>query len=173
MQASSNVREYLFLKKMITFLNGIKDINPQKRKKEIDKIDSSKKYRIKVGEKLLYILDRSDDYEKAEYIAKLFVTLLEEKISYDDFIRGSNAINTLSIPDFRLFLSYDTKTDKIYLEDATLFVAVGLMFFDSQDVIVEDNDDYEISDKYKVSGGGLDSEFSALGYKIRTIFNIA
>lgn len=169
-KVSSNISEYLFLKKIISFLNEIKEIDPKKRKEEIDKIDSSEKYRIKVGEKLLYILDRSDDHEKAEYIAKLFVALLERQISYDDFIRGSNAINTLSIPDFKLFLSYDKNKDTIYLEDASLFVAVGFMFFYSEDVNVEDNDDYESYNKYKVRGGGLDSEFSSLGNKIKSIF---
>lgn len=167
-KVSSNISEYLFLKKIVSFLNGIKDINPQKRKKVIDKIDTSKKYRIRVGEKLLYILDRSDDYEKAEYIATLFVALLEEQITYDDFIRGSNAINTLSIPDFKLFLSYDTKKDIIYLEDSTLFVAVSLMFFDTEDIIVDDGNQY--GNPFNVTGGKLKPIFSALGDKIRAIF---
>ncbi len=178
-KVSSNISEYLFLKKIISFLNEIKEIDPKKRKEEIDKIDSSERYRIKVGEKLLYILDRSDDYEKAEYIAKLFVALLEEKISYDDFIRGSNAINTLSIPDFRLFLSYNEYKDTvwyernreiIYIEDASLFVAVGLMFFDTEDIIVDDSNQH--GNPFNVKGGKLEPIFSSLGNKVRAIFKV-
>lgn len=164
-KVSSNISEYLFLKKIISFLNGIKDIDPQKRKKVIDKIDISKKYRIKVGEKLLYILDRSDDYEKAEYIATLFVALLEEQITYDDFIRGSNAINTLSIPDFKLFLSYDNHQIN-YIDNSSIFSSLGLISNYVDDVHIEDDEDGSTR-----GWGNLASELTSLGKLIREIFS--
>ena len=43
-------------------------ISADECEKVISEIDNSKKYRIKLGEKLLYIIDKCDDHEKSEII---------------------------------------------------------------------------------------------------------
>ncbi|HED36968.1 MAG TPA: hypothetical protein ENI76_01780 [Ignavibacteria bacterium] len=67
------IREGLFLKKIIYFITELKDIPASKRRKMVDEIDSSLRYRIKVGEKLLYIIEKCEDHEKSKIIARLFV----------------------------------------------------------------------------------------------------
>ncbi len=60
-----NINDKLFLKKVLYFLSSLKDIPHKKRTEMFTKINDDKTYRIKVGEKLLYILDKSDDHEKS------------------------------------------------------------------------------------------------------------
>ena len=55
-RTTGDIRDYLFLKKILSFLNGIKDIKSSTRKRMIAKIEKSEDYRHKVGEKLLYII---------------------------------------------------------------------------------------------------------------------
>lgn len=126
-----NIRDRLFLKKIIHFLYNAKDISADLRKETIDKINNSKKYKTAVGEKLLFIIDRADEIEKAEYNARLFSYLLKGTIDYDDFIRASEAINKASIPDLKWFFElthhnyYDSK------ETVGLFNA-GILQFQMQ-----------------------------------------
>ena len=47
---SNNVRDMIFISKLKSFLQPLNDISKSKIKKEITKIDKSKKYRKKVGE---------------------------------------------------------------------------------------------------------------------------
>ena len=46
----------------------IKNISATKRRDMINKIDNSGKFRTKVGEKLLYIIDKCEDHEKSQII---------------------------------------------------------------------------------------------------------
>lgn len=78
-RTTGDIRDYLFLKKILSFLNGIKDIKSSTRKRMIAKIEKSEDYRHKVGEKLLYIIDRCDDNEKVSYIATVFCAFLKRK----------------------------------------------------------------------------------------------
>lgn len=84
-KAALQIREILFLKKIIYFLTEIKDVPPYKREQMVETINTSEKFRTKVGEKLLFIIDRCEDYEKAQIIAKLFKAFINETIDYNDF----------------------------------------------------------------------------------------
>ena len=44
-KTTQSISNYLFLKKIVAFLNGIKDIPKEKREQEIQKIEESKKYK--------------------------------------------------------------------------------------------------------------------------------
>lgn len=103
-KTTQNISSYLLLKKIVAFLNGIKSIDPKKRQKMITDIDNSDKYRIKVGEKLLYIIDRCNDHEKAEYIAMLFCGLVNEKINYFEFDSATHIVNNLPVILLKDFL---------------------------------------------------------------------
>jgi hypothetical protein len=48
-----NVKDRLFVKKLLTFLTQLNEIPADKRKELMEAIDNSQKYRTKVGEKLL------------------------------------------------------------------------------------------------------------------------
>jgi len=159
-QTSISIQDKLLLKKIISFLNNIDDVSIQERNSEIDKIDNSKKYRLKVGEKLLYLIDSCDDHEVAERIAKLFSAFLKHKISYDEYLEASSILTRLSYADLELFLqSYNVSTMD---EDAKQLIYTGLIYSEIEEVEVEvtksDPGDWDDpQDRYDtdVSGGEI------------------
>lgn len=95
-QAGVNIHDRLFLKKLLAFLGGVKDITPEERKRMINEIDASQTYRLKVGEKLLYILDANKDYEESEDTTKLFCEFIKGNISYDQYLSATDTLNRIS-----------------------------------------------------------------------------
>lgn len=84
-KAAISLNDRLLIKKLIYFISELNGINQEKRNKLISEIDSSEKQKIKVGEKLLYIIDKCEDHYSAKYIAILFKAFLDEKIDYSQF----------------------------------------------------------------------------------------
>ena len=93
------IKDKIFLKKIIYFLNGINHISVSKRQEMIDLVNNSSIQKVKVGEKLIYILDRCEDHISAKYLAQLFCAFLEAKLSYQDFLRGARIIQNILLQD--------------------------------------------------------------------------
>src|SRR5207253_2416236 len=85
-KASFNLNDRLLIKKLIYFISELKDIDIKKRQKLNSAIDNSGKQKVRIGEKLLYIIDKSDDHITAKYIAILFSAFLNEEITYAKFL---------------------------------------------------------------------------------------
>lgn len=100
---SNNIRDMIFISKLKSFLQPLKDIPKGKIKKEITKIDKSKKYRKKVGENLINLIDRSFDEDNAENVAILFKAFLDSKISYDEYAIASTIACKISSQDIKRF----------------------------------------------------------------------
>jgi hypothetical protein len=168
----TNVRDLLFLKKIISFMNGLKDVSPAERSKMINKIDDSQEYRVKVGEKLLYIIDSCNDYENSENVSMLFKAYLKGKISYDEFISGSNIIERIGSYDLKWFLK--NTRESMSVEEVGSLISSGLfdLHYEQIDFSVEDQDDYESSDRYKtrVNGGETYVKISRVGEIILEVF---
>ena len=98
------IKESLFLKKIIYFISELRNISATKRHEMIDKIDKSGKFRTKVGGKLLYIIDRCDDHEKSQVIARLFSAFLIDTICYDEFLRASHIVDSAMNDDLKWFI---------------------------------------------------------------------
>lgn len=161
----ANIHDRLFLKKIICFLNELKSLSVEDRKKMIERIDSSKEYRIKVGEKLLYIIDACGDYENSELVAGLFKAFVEEKISYSDYLQSSDIVTKISPRDFKWFLKNGQRR-YMKAEDVGGLFGSGLfeLFVDPIDVRVEDETDrktlMEGGHKYKTNIDGGDMRVS-------------
>lgn len=134
-QVGANVHDRLFLKKIIAFLQNVDDIDPRERAKIIDQIDNSKKYRLKVGEKLLYILESCADYEGSENVARLFRAFLEGKITYDQYLSSSSIIARLSNFELTLFLKSYNVADMD--QKAQELIHTGLVYSDVEEVSVD------------------------------------
>lgn len=124
-KATISIQDKLFTKKLLTFLLQLKNTNAESRKEQIEKIDNDQKYKIKVGEKLLHIIDKCEDSEKAIYIGKLFQCFIEEKLDYEDFLRGSKCIELTFLYDLKNFIA--KKWDNMEMEEAGDLVGSGLM----------------------------------------------
>lgn len=159
-----NVRDALFAKKLISFLTELSEIPIEKRKEMIESIESSGDYQLNVGEKLIYIIERSEDHFSSKIIAVFFAAFIDEQITYDQFLRISRIIDNMYINDF---LSFADELSTLNF-DQTL-ANTGLVDLYFEDVVVEDNDDYKRSDKYITSGGEASFTISEIGEVIRKV----
>lgn len=100
---SNDIRDMIFISKLKSFLQPLEGISKSKIKKEITKIDKSKKYRKKVGENLINLIDRSFDEDNAENVAILFKAFLDSKISYDEYAIASTIACKISSLDIKRF----------------------------------------------------------------------
>ncbi|MBH2007292.1 hypothetical protein I8H83_01680 [Candidatus Saccharibacteria bacterium] len=146
MQSGIAIHDRLFIKKLISFLIRIDEVSPEKRKKMIALVDNSKKYRIKVGEKLLYILDRCNDYEVAELVGELFKAYLTSNITYDQYILASEAVSNMPVATIKGFIiGYDTEKGWRSIEDVSGYIHSGLydINYEEPNVVIRENDDYK------------------------------
>ena len=175
-KVSFSISESLFIKKILYFLTEIKDVDAEERTKLISDIDRSEKQKIRVGEKLLYILEKCDDHTSASYVAIVFSAFLKKEISYSDFLRCSSIIQKLFNDDFEHFIK--TENSEIFklgkydsLSDFQIgLVASGVCATEIERFTVDDNDDYKSGDKYKVGGGSTNLYLSDIGAILKNIF---
>jgi hypothetical protein len=174
-KSSLNLKDRLFLKKILYFLANLNSIEQPVRHKLITKIDSSQDYKIKVGEKLLYIIDKCDDHISAELIGKLFSAVLKGKISYKEFLQGSEIIDRAFFSDLEMFLNDNLdniqKVNKFNDDPLTEFqhrlVNAGICALIVDPIIIRDQDDWKRSERYIVEGGKIGIYITEIGQIIR------
>lgn len=111
---------------MLTFLYELNSTSDEVIVEEIIKLEDDNKYRTKVGEKLLYIIDKCEDADKASLTGILFKSFLQKKIGYDQFLVGALAIDRTPLPDLIYFI--DNDFDDWSLDDGgSEYVNYGLM----------------------------------------------
>ena len=98
--AIGSVRDALFTKKLVSFLSELSDIPVEQRRSMIDSIDNSDDYKVKVGEKLIYIIEKAEDHYTSKVIAIFFSELLVGEITYNQFLKISRIIDSMFIGDF-------------------------------------------------------------------------
>lgn len=143
-------RERTYLRKIYKFLYQIKDISQNERESFNKSILKNSKTTYDFFEKLLYLIDRLDDTDKAVIVGKLFNALIKEKIKTDDFLRLASIIDKVYIGDLR-YLEFrygdDRKMTKEEsheyfrsISESTIqesLVNIGLMRFDEEENIQE------------------------------------
>jgi hypothetical protein len=177
------IKESLFLKKVIYFISELRNISATKRHEMIEKIDKSGKFRTKVGEKLLYIIDRCDDHEKSQIIARLFSAFLMETISYEEFLRASHIVDHLMNDDLKWFIEsgwenednwkyndhFNYEQGYLKIDEVGNIATSGLVEIVSPEIRVEDQWDRKAHDKYIVEGSELSVRITDIGKKIKEI----
>lgn len=174
-KATFSLRERLLVKKLIYFITGLKSIDPIKRNKMISKVNESEKYNIKVGEKLLYIIDKCEDHISAQYISDLFLSFLKGEITYDEFLRAASTIQKLLTQDIAEFINTKvenietsiTQYDKGLSDFQNSLITSGICATETERVTVRDQDDYKMNEKYVVEGGDLTVYLTEIGYTMK------
>lgn len=170
-KSAMNLKDRLFIKKLIYFLTNLNSIPKAKRQEMIVQIDSSDRYKIKVGEKLIYIIDKCEDHKSAEKIGKLFHAFLNDSITYSEFLRGAVIIDRIFFEDLEIFLKenienlqkVDTWNDDPLSDFQHRLVTAGLFSSSIDPVTVEDQDDWKMTDKYVVRGGKASVYLTEIG----------
>lgn len=125
-KTAGNIQDRLFLNKILSFLFHLKAVDPRQRQEMINNIDRSGIYQVRVGQKLLYIIDKCDDHTKSAYVARIFKAFIQRRISYSEFLRTVYAINNISSEDLQAFLQipYDQNLDSV---DCFYYTQAGLV----------------------------------------------
>ncbi|MCU7924543.1 MAG: hypothetical protein KZQ88_17775 [Candidatus Thiodiazotropha sp. (ex Dulcina madagascariensis)] len=177
------IKESLFLKKVIYFICEIKSIPSVQRLEMINQINNSEKFRTKVGEKLLYIIDKCDDHEKSQIIAHLFSGFLLKTMTYEEFLRASHIVSQLIIDDLKWFIdngwekedSWKYRDHSNYengilnIDEVGSIATTGLFEIVSPEIMIRDQDDWKMTDKYIVEGAELSVCITDIGIKIKEI----
>lgn len=101
-----SVRDRLFLKKVSSFLFEISKISEQDRNRFRNKIKDDKNFQSEVGENLMLLLERHEHMSKPRLLAKAFGAYIEEKISYNEFLKLASSIDSAFINDLLNLPSY-------------------------------------------------------------------
>ena len=97
--------------------------------------------------KLLFIIDKCEDTDKASLTGLLFKSFLEKKIDYDQFITGTNIIEKTPLPDLMFFIENDV--EELELDNGgSEFVSYGLMEIRVTKPNIKVGDEKYYGDKY-------------------------
>jgi hypothetical protein len=176
-KTANNIKDTLFLRKILHFISEIQKIDTKERNGMILEIENSKKFRIKVGEKLLYIIDKCEDHINAEYIAKMFNAFIRKKITYSEFLRSSIIIQNILITDLEEFISkeyyyfersYDNHWGEYIGDFESSLINVGLCVTSTQKIELEKEDGWN-DDELVVKGGNIEIKVTDIGKKINEV----
>ncbi|QFS51018.1 hypothetical protein [Nostoc sphaeroides] len=91
----SSVSNYLYSKKIYTFLKELSKIPEQQRKAFTQKL-ADENEQVKIGERLLLLIDKLDEIDKSKLLAKTLGAFIQEKITKREFNLISQAILQLN-----------------------------------------------------------------------------
>jgi hypothetical protein len=124
-----SVRDRVFLKKVANFLSGMRGVSEEERGQFRDKISADPHFAKKVGEALILLLERHEDFEKSLILGKVFAGYMKGTINYETFAKLANVIDRAFIIDLKnleiyysKLNSYDSSLGKPFVEfldDAT------------------------------------------------------
>ncbi len=123
---TTSVSDYLFIQKLLKFFQELGEISGEEKENMKKKIQSDTKYRNKVGDHLLEIINKIDDTDKPKLIAKLFRAYIDNKIDLNEFFKYSQIINKSFLPDLfniNKYLSGETVT----IEESSSLLSLGLI----------------------------------------------
>lgn len=166
-KTSVAVKDMMFTKKIVYFLTQINEVPAEERDKVISEIDDSEEYRIKIGEKLLYILDKCDDHEKAELTGIMFKAFLQRKIDYSDFLLCNMVIEKSMITDLEIFV-LDEVID-YNVEEYSEYLNWGLVNFAPYNIEIQRKNTSSVEPEYELRGSDLSLTTSNAGDIIRTV----
>lgn len=100
-KAGFGIREYLFLRKLARFIGELGGVDTQTRADFAQRVSSEPEFCKSVGEKLLLLLERSDDMEKPALIGRAFAAFLEGAVDLEQFLRMADGIDRALVVDLR------------------------------------------------------------------------
>ena len=132
------ISDKMLIKKIILFLNRVNDLPKEEIDEFYSRLENDPKFKMEIGEKILLILEKSDDYGKSYMLAEIFKNYIKGKIDYATFQLLCNAINTTfiiylkNLKEYYEALHNSVKVDREILEN--LFQS-GLVSIESHMII--------------------------------------
>lgn len=103
------IQERLFLKKIANFLIGTKDIPEADRMSFLDQISADPEFSKSVGESLVLLLDRHEDFQKSVILGRAFSRYVCKEIDYPMFLKLAKTIDLAFIEDLKNLADYYEK----------------------------------------------------------------
>jgi hypothetical protein len=100
------IRDNLFFRKVALFLDEIGKVEFEKRQRMISKLNTDAKFNQRVGETVIMLLDRLDNFDKARLVGKAFRIYCEEKIDSNQLQLCNRIIERAYIPHFEYLSSF-------------------------------------------------------------------
>ena len=100
------VRDRLFLKKVANFLAGTSNIPDEKRSQFLEELQDDPEFSKRVGENLVLLLERHEDFEKSSILGKVFSRYVCGDIEYDQFLKLAKSIELAFIGDLQNLHTY-------------------------------------------------------------------
>jgi hypothetical protein len=108
---SRTIRDQLFLKKVASFLLGSTSATQQERDTFRARMEDDPKFRRKIGETLILLIERHDHFEKSTILGRVFAEFMRGEINYETFLRIGTSIDRVPITDLRGLSSYKERLD--------------------------------------------------------------
>lgn len=141
-----SIHDRLFMQKMAKFLLELQQVSVDERYTFVRDMDGDPTFKKKVGAKLVLLLDRVDDLEKASVLGKLFRAYLVGWVDYTLFGRLAGIVDRAYLPDLNRL---QRRNDEVSGDDAILALeSLGLMYqsaFDGGNARGESNHQYRVS----------------------------
>jgi hypothetical protein len=138
--AAVNIKDYFYLKKVLIFLSELKESSKEEREDFVTHNFASDSQVNAVGEKLLLLLERSDDIEKARIYGKIIRHSILNNITRDRAFRLCYMVDKVYLKDVSVLIEHfsQTRNTEVSPEDMDPFIAfelqkAGLLTFSSID----------------------------------------
>jgi hypothetical protein len=99
LKAYASYRDYLLVKKLLTFLVSLESVPQDQRVSQLDQLACNEKERTRLGENLMLLLDRLDDITKPEMLANAWSAYLQKRINRDQLFDLHHAIDRVRMSD--------------------------------------------------------------------------
>lgn len=121
-KAGRTVNNYVFMKKIIAFLHEYNNstIVDDKLNEFTMRVEEDEKYKQRVIESLITIIDRLDDEIKSRILSKIFVAFINGIYTWDEFTDLSRVIDGLFSSDIRLIMHLIKINCPIMLKDINI-----------------------------------------------------
>jgi hypothetical protein len=109
------VRDTLFVRKLCKFLFTIQEVPREERQEMLNKLESDDNYKQKVGEQLLFLLDRMDDMYKPVLLAQAFIAYSKGLIDVIQLQRisfGIDRVFTYNLSELKRYYLMETDDNK-------------------------------------------------------------
>jgi hypothetical protein len=124
----SAIQDRLFLQKVVSFFANSPKFTKEQQEKFIQNHLQDPKEAKRLSDAIVLILNRLDDLEKPEILAKVFAAFVKNKIQFDTFRRLATAIDAAQIEDLRRLLEPETPRDQYGKRDEKTLTLYANLF---------------------------------------------
>lgn len=133
---SKTIRDRIFLKKVKNFLVSLSEIEELEKQKLYRRLETDKRQREKIGEVIILIIDRFDDLEKPEILARIFISYIKEIITFDQFRKLASAVDLAFVEDLRQLVNSKGRSTTDVQDSLQGLIRTGLTAISQHGVLV-------------------------------------